>query len=75
MDSCRTLSFQVGLDPLSCYALSELKADMQASSLRAPGIGTLLMNLCLKNIPLPPPHGPPVSPWLDEYIQVCPILF
>mmetsp|Transcript_64790 Transcript_64790/g.130298 ORF Transcript_64790/g.130298 Transcript_64790/m.130298 type:complete len:1130 (+) Transcript_64790:166-3555(+) len=63
------LASQVGLDSFGCFALSEIKADLLASSLRAPGISTLLVNLCLKNIPEPSPHASPISPWMREYIK------
>ena len=41
---------------------------MLASNLRAPGMSTLVLNLCLPNIPEPHSYSRPVSPWLNEYI-------
>ena len=69
------LGFQVGLDPFSCFALSELKASLLAGALRAPGLATLILNLCLPNIPPPDPYGNPVSPWLSEYIASADLEF
>mmetsp|Transcript_7239 Transcript_7239/g.8618 ORF Transcript_7239/g.8618 Transcript_7239/m.8618 type:complete len:1441 (+) Transcript_7239:158-4480(+) len=63
------LAMQVGLDPHGCYALSELKASMLALNLRSPGLSTLILNLCLPNIPSPDHYSSPISPWLKEYIQ------
>ena len=64
------LAFQTGLDPFSCFALSELKASLLAASLRSPGISSLFLNLCLANIEAPGPYDQPISPWLEEYIEV-----
>jgi hypothetical protein len=69
------LAMQVGLSPYGCYALSELKGAMLALNMRVPGLSTLVLNLCLPNIPLPDHYSEPISPWLEEYIQVCMFTF
>lgn len=73
-----SLAVSAGVDPLSCFAINEFKANLLLSSLIFPGFLTLVLNLGLKGLstaqlqtqlPGCRPSDRQLSPWLQEYIE------
>ena len=62
---------RVGLDPLHCFSINSLKASLLLSTLRCPGLSTMILNLGIGPIARPNPMGNAcnISPWLNEYIE------